>query len=145
MNETIIGIKRAEKRGEIRVKREKLVKILSHDVERIERLITDYSQMLKDEVALSTEKMHDIDLKAVVVSVVDDFNNIYLEKRGIEIEVKIDKAVNAAQKAFEGEWPKLLPRERAKFLRAIGDQLRQNAEMLGEIETIDTEIGRAHV
>ena len=30
--------------------RDKLVKILSHDVERIERLITDYSQMLKDEV-----------------------------------------------------------------------------------------------
>ena len=25
----------------------------------------------------------------------------------------VDNAVNAAQKAFEGEWPKLLPRERA--------------------------------
>ena len=71
-------------------KRAKLVKILSHDVERIERLITDYSQMLKDEVALSTEKMNIIDLKSIVASVVDDFNNIYLEKRGIEIEVKID-------------------------------------------------------
>ena len=35
----------------------KLVKIVSHDVERIERLITDYSQMLKDEVALSREKI----------------------------------------------------------------------------------------
>ena len=50
----------------------------------------------------------------------------------------VDKAVKAAQKAFEGDWPKLLPRDRAKFLRAIGDQLRANAEMLGEIETIDT-------
>ena len=50
----------------------------------------------------------------------------------------VDKAVKAAQKAFEGEWPKLLPRERAKFLREIGNQLRENAEMLGEIETIDT-------
>ena len=50
----------------------------------------------------------------------------------------VDNAVKAAQKAFEGEWPKLLPRERAKYLRAIGDQLRENAEMLGEIETIDT-------
>ena len=50
----------------------------------------------------------------------------------------VDKAVQAAQKAFEEEWPKLLPRERGKFLRAIGDQLRENAEMLGEIETIDT-------
>ena len=50
----------------------------------------------------------------------------------------VDRAVKAAQKAFEGEWPKLLPRDRAKFLRAIADQLRKNAEMLGEIETIDT-------
>ena len=45
----------------------------------------------------------------------------------------VDNAVKAAQKAFEGEWPKLLPRERAKYLRAIGNQLRENAEMLGEI------------
>ena len=50
----------------------------------------------------------------------------------------VDKAVRAAQKAFEGEWPKLLPRERGKFLRAIGDQLRDNSELLGKIETIDT-------
>jgi acyl-CoA reductase-like NAD-dependent aldehyde dehydrogenase len=50
----------------------------------------------------------------------------------------VDKAVKAAQKAFEGEWPKLMPRERGKFLRAIGDQLRENAELLGKIETIDT-------
>ena len=50
----------------------------------------------------------------------------------------VDKAVTAAQEAFDGEWPKLLPRERGKFLRAIGDQLRANAEMLGKIETIDT-------
>ena len=50
----------------------------------------------------------------------------------------VDRAVKAAQKAFEGEWSKLLPRERAKFLRAIGNQLRENAEMLGEIETKDT-------
>ena len=68
-------------------KREKLVKILSHDVERIERLITDYSQMLKDEVALSTEKMNKIDLISIVQSVVEDFNNIYIEKRGIKIEL----------------------------------------------------------
>jgi aldehyde dehydrogenase (NAD+)/betaine-aldehyde dehydrogenase len=50
----------------------------------------------------------------------------------------VNNAVNAAQKAFEGDWPKLLPKERAKFLRLIGQQLRDNAEMLGEIETIDT-------
>ena len=50
----------------------------------------------------------------------------------------VDKAVKAAQKAFEGEWPQLLPRERGKFLRTIGNQLRENTELLGKIETIDT-------
>jgi len=73
------------------VQRNKLVNILNHDVQRIERLITDYSQMLKDEVALSKEKMNIIDLKLVVKSVVDDFNNIYEAKRGIKIEF-IDQA-----------------------------------------------------
>ncbi|MBO6485333.1 MAG: HAMP domain-containing protein, partial [Pelagibacteraceae bacterium] len=33
--------------------RKKLIEILSHDVSRIDRLITDYSQMLKDEASLS--------------------------------------------------------------------------------------------
>ena len=50
----------------------------------------------------------------------------------------VDKAVKAAQKAFEDEWPKLFPRERGKFLRKIGNQLRENAELLGKIETTDT-------
>jgi len=50
----------------------------------------------------------------------------------------INKAVEAAQKAFEGEWPKLFPKERANYLKAIANQLRENAEMLGKIETIDT-------
>jgi len=66
--------------------RNKLINILNHDVQRIERLITDYSQMLKDEVALSKEKMKKINLKLIVKSVVDDFNNIYEAKRGIKIE-----------------------------------------------------------
>ncbi len=69
--------------------REKLVNILSHDVERIERLITDYSQMLKDEVVLSTEKMKKIDLKPIIESVVDDYNGIYISKRGININLEI--------------------------------------------------------
>ena len=53
-------------------------------------------------------------------------------------EADVDKAVKAAQKAFEGSWSKLHPRERAKFLRNIAEQLRSNAEHLGKIETIDT-------
>jgi len=74
--------------------RDKLVKILSHDVERIERLITDYSQMLKDEVAISKEQMKKIDLKMIANSVVDDFNNIYLSKRGIQILLNEDNKFN---------------------------------------------------
>ena len=70
---------------EDQVQRNKLINILNHDVERIERLITDYSQMLKDEVALSKEKMKKINLKFVAKSVVDDFNSIYEKKRGIQI------------------------------------------------------------
>ncbi len=70
--------------------RDKLVNILSHDVERIERLITDYSQMLKDEVAISKEQMIKIDLREIVNSVVDDFNSIYYQKRGIQISLEID-------------------------------------------------------
>ena len=69
--------------------RGKLINILNHDVERIERLITDYSQMLKDEVILSKEKMKKINLRLIASSVVDDFNNIYETKRGIKIILKI--------------------------------------------------------
>src|SRR6056300_324004 len=65
--------------------RSKLISILNHDVQRIERLITDYSQIIKDEVALSKEKMKKINLKLIARSVVDDFNNIYEAKRGIKI------------------------------------------------------------
>ena len=50
----------------------------------------------------------------------------------------VNNAVEAAQKAFEGKWPKLMPKERANYLRAIANQLRNNAEMLGKVETIDT-------
>ena len=72
--------------------RNKLIGIVSNDVERIERLITDYSQMLKDEAAISSEKMIKIDLKKIAVSVVDDFNSIYESKRSIGIKLKTNAA-----------------------------------------------------
>ena len=53
-------------------------------------------------------------------------------------EKDVDKAVQSAQKAFDNSWSKLHPRDRAKYLRLIADQLRANAEHLGKIETIDT-------
>ena len=54
--------------------RNKLINIVSHDVERIERLITDYTQMLKDEASLSREKMSKINLVEIINGVVEDFN-----------------------------------------------------------------------
>ena len=53
-------------------------------------------------------------------------------------EKDVDKAVQSAQRAFDNNWSKLHPRYRAKYLRLIADQLRDNAEHLGKIETIDT-------
>ena len=72
--------------------RSKLLGIVSHDVERIERLITDYSQMLKDEAAISSEKMNKIDLGDIAKSVVDEFNSIYETKRSIGIKLKTNGA-----------------------------------------------------
>ena len=42
-------------------------------MERIERLITDYSQMLKDEASLSREKMLKVNLMKIILNVVEDF------------------------------------------------------------------------
>ena len=53
--------------------RSKLFEIINHDVERIERLITDYSQMLKDEASLSREKMSKVNLMKIILNVVEDF------------------------------------------------------------------------
>ena len=58
-----------------KMERTKLIKLLSHDVERIERLITDYSQMLKDEASLSREKMKVLDINNLLKNVIDEFNN----------------------------------------------------------------------
>ena len=74
--------------------RKKLVDILLHDVERIERLITDYSQMLKDEVAITNEQMKKIDLKLIATSVVDDFNSIHNSKNGIKIQLNSNGSIN---------------------------------------------------
>ena len=69
--------------------REKLLRIINHDVERIERLITDYSQMLKDEASLSREKMDNIDLHKIVNNVVEDFKQD-LVNRGRKIDIRIN-------------------------------------------------------
>ena len=71
---------------------EKLLKIINHDVERIERLITDYSQMLKDEASLSREKMSKVSLIDIINSVAEDFKqDLINQNKKIEISV-VDKA-----------------------------------------------------
>jgi two-component system sensor histidine kinase ChvG len=50
--------------------------------------------MLKDEVALSKEKMKKIDIEPIIQSVVDDYNNIYNIKRNIQISFVNDKNKN---------------------------------------------------
>ncbi len=68
--------------------RSKLIKILSHDVERIERLITDYSQMLKDEASLSREKMIQLDIQNLINNVIDEFkSNSIVSDKNITFDV----------------------------------------------------------
>ena len=68
---------------------EKLLKIINHDVERIERLITDYSQMLKDEASLSREKMSKVNLIEIINSVAEDFKqDLINQSKKIEINIK---------------------------------------------------------
>ena len=50
----------------------------------------------------------------------------------------VNKAVDAAHNAFNSEWSSMLPTQRGNFLRKIGDQLKENAELLGTVETRDT-------
>jgi len=72
---------------------EKLLKIINHDVERIERLITDYSQMFKDEASLSREKMSKVNLIDIINSVVEDFK-LDLTNQSKKIEINIIDKIN---------------------------------------------------
>ena len=73
---------------ELSQEREKLLKIINHDVERIERLITDYSQMLKDEASASREKMKKINLLIIINNVVEEFNqNLSSQNKRISINI----------------------------------------------------------
>ena len=68
---------------------EKLLEIINHDVERIERLITDYSQMLKDEATWSREKMSKIDIIEIINNVAEDFRlDLKNQNKKIKIDVK---------------------------------------------------------
>ena len=63
-----------------------------------------------------------------------------LGQQYLKLALKIlDKAVKAAQKAFEGEWPKLLPKRQSKIFKGNWRSIkRPMLKCLEEIETIDT-------
>ncbi len=72
-----------------KIESEKLLKIINHDVERIERLITDYSQMLKDEATWSREQMNKVNVIEIISNVVDDFRqDLKNQNKNIHIDVK---------------------------------------------------------
>ena len=76
-----------------KIESEKLLKIINHDAERIERLITDYSRMLKDEASWSREKMSKIDITEVIKNVVDDFKQD-LKNQNKKISINIKKILS---------------------------------------------------
>ena len=71
---------------------EKLLKIINHDAERIERLITDYSQMLKDEASWSREQMSKVNLIEIITNVADDFKQD-LKNQNKKIDINIKKKI----------------------------------------------------
>ena len=71
---------------------EKLLKIINHDAERIERLITDYSQMLKDEASWSREQMSKVNLIEIITNVADDFKQD-LKNQNKKINISIKKKI----------------------------------------------------
>ena len=78
---------------------EKLLKIINHDVERIERLITDYSQMLKDKATWSREKMSKINLIEIITNVADDFKQD-LKNQNKKINIYVKKNIISANGHF---------------------------------------------
>ena len=69
---------------------------------------------------------------------IDPSNEKVFAEINLAEEFEVNSAVEAAYKAFHGEWSKILPSKRSQYLRAIGDQLKDKAELLGTIETKDT-------
>jgi betaine-aldehyde dehydrogenase len=49
----------------------------------------------------------------------------------------IDKAVQAARKAFDGKWSKISPRERGRLIYKLSQLIEQHSQELAELETAD--------
>ena len=53
-------------------------------------------------------------------------------------EQDVNRAVEAAANALNGEWGKMTPTQRGKCIGRLGELLAENSEKLGRIETTDT-------
>ena len=53
-------------------------------------------------------------------------------------ENDVERSVQSAKTTFQNSWSKTSVAERAQYLRAIGDKMFENAELLGKIESIDS-------
>jgi len=73
-------------------KRERLIRILIEDVSRIERLITDYSKMLRDEAQQAKFGLDKFDLVEIIQFVINNFGRILdSEKKKISIQFNYKK------------------------------------------------------
>lgn len=52
-------------------------------------------------------------------------------------EVDVNRAVEAADRAFHGDWSRLTATQRGALLRKLGDLILENADKLAEIEVMD--------
>jgi aldehyde dehydrogenase (NAD+) len=52
-------------------------------------------------------------------------------------EKDVDIAVQAARKAFEGDWRKVTPEQRGKYLVKLADLFEQNLDLLAAVESLD--------
>ena len=55
----------------------------------------------------------------------------------VAVDADVDRAVDAARKAFEGEWADTMPSQRAAFLNRLADLCEENKQTLTEIEALD--------
>jgi aldehyde dehydrogenase (NAD+) len=53
-------------------------------------------------------------------------------------EADVNRAVEAADAALNGEWGTMTPTARGKCLRRLGDFLAESSEAIGRVETVDT-------
>lgn len=57
----------------------------------------------------------------------------------------VDHAVSVAQAALEGEWARLAPADREGAIRRFADLIEKNAELIGQIEALDSGKPAEHI